>query len=265
MIKLVLWILLLACICYGCLCLYLYLRQRSLLYFPHPPTTSNEAEVVWLENDDQKIKVWTVENHPSPALIYFGGNAEDVSANLPLFKGLIPDYSLYLMNYRGFGGSTGTPTEARLYADSLALYEQVRQHHDKIVVMGRSLGTGIATFLASQKPVQGVVLVTPYSSIAALAASYYPFMPVFPLIKDRYDSQIYAADITVPVLAMTAENDEIIPRRISDDLIRSCKSGLVEDVIIGQTGHNNIEQSPAYRSHLGAFLGSMAAHLSEEQ
>lgn len=265
MIKLVLWILLLACICYGCLCLYLYLRQRSLLYFPHPPTTSKEAEVFWLENDDQKIKVWTVEHPTGPALIYFGGNAEDVAANLPMFKELIPDYSLYLMNYRGYGGSTGTATEVSLYGDSLALYEQVRPHHDKIIVMGRSLGTGIATFLASQRPVNGVVLVTPYSSIAALAASYYPFLPVSPLLKDRYDSQRYAAQIMVPVLAMTAENDEIIPRRISDDLISSCKSGLVEDIIIGRTGHNNIEQSPAYRSHLGQFLGSMNTKSSEEQ
>lgn len=265
MIKLTLWILFLACVFYSCLCLFLYWRQRSLLYFPHPPASSEDAEVLWLENDDQKIKIWTVKHDAGPALIYFGGNAEDVSVNLPFFKELIPDYSLYLMNYRGYGGSTGTPTEVSLYADSLALYELVRRHHGTIVVMGRSLGTGIATYLASRRPVTGVILVTPFSSIAALASNYYPFIPVSPLLRDRYDSQSHAADITAPMLALTAEHDEIIPRRITDDLISSCKAGLIKNIIIKGTGHNSIEQSSVYRSHLRQFLGSMTIKLSEVQ
>lgn len=265
MIKLILWILLIGVVCYGCLCLYLFLRQRSLLYYPHPPTASADAEVFWLENEDQRIKIWRVENGPGPALIYFGGNAEDVSGNIGFFKALAPSCSLYLMNYRGYGGSSGVPTEESLFADSLALYEQVRMHHDEIIVMGRSLGSGIAVYLASKRAVTAVVLATPYSSIAALAASYYPFMPVSPLLKDRYDSDKYAADIAVPVLTLTAEHDEIIPRKISNDLIASFAPGIAEDIVIEKTGHNNIEQSPAYRFHLSRFLDEHAGAGSTRQ
>lgn len=254
MIKLTLWILLLFIGCYGCLCLFLFLRQRSILYYPHPPVATEEADAFWLESENQRIKIWHVDNGPGPALIYFGGNAEDVSGNLPFFKTSVPSYSLYLMNYRGYGGSSGFPSETSLYADSLALYEQVSKHHNQVVVMGRSLGTGMAVYCASQKKVSAVILVTPFSSMTALASSYYPFMPVGPLLKDRYDSQQYAQNITAPVLTLTAENDEIIPRRISNRLIASFDAGITENVIIEQTGHNNIEQSTAYRSHLEYFL-----------
>lgn len=254
MIKLILWILLLAGCCYGTLCLYLYLRQRSILYYPHSSTNSSEAEVLWLENEGQRLKIWAVQRSNRPALIYFGGNAEDVSVNLPFFKQLAPQYSLYLMNYRGFGGSSGTPTEAALYADSLALYDKIKNKYNEILVIGRSLGTGIATYLAAHRKVKGVVLVTPYSSMAALASHHYPLMPVSPLIKDRYESARYAAEITVPVLALIAENDEIIPRKISEGLIASFKPGVVEKVVITGAWHNSIEQSPDYRPQLERFL-----------
>jgi len=258
------WMVLLACAVYGFFCIYLYLRQRSLLYYPHPATSSSEAAVIWLEHDSQRIKIWAVERGDGPALIYFGGNAEDVSGNLGLFKELVPDYSLYLMNYRGYGGSSGSPSESALYADSLALFDRVRRQHDPVVVMGRSLGSGIATYCAAQRPAAGVVLVTPYASIAALAASHYPFMPVEPLIKDRYDSHRHAAGLAVPILALTAQRDEVIPKRISDALVQSCNQGLIEHVEIGSSGHNDIEQFPSYRKHLKQFLDARAGALSEE-
>ena len=254
MIKLVVWLLLIAGVCYGCLCLYLFLRQRSLLYFPHPPPASADAEVLWLENADQRIKIWRVGDDSGPALIYFGGNAEDVSGNIPFFKTFDPSCTYYLMNYRGYGGSSGVPTEQSLFADSLALYDLVSNHHDEIIVMGRSLGTGIAVYLASKRAATAVVLVTPYESMTALASSYYPFMPVSPLLKDRYDSDTYAAGIAIPVLTLTAAYDEIIPRRISDNLIASFRPGIAEDIVIDKTGHNDIEQSPQYRLHLKRFL-----------
>ncbi|MCG6929302.1 MAG: alpha/beta hydrolase [Desulfofustis sp.] len=265
MIRMVAWIALLAGGCYVCLCLYLYVRQRSLLYFPHPPSRCEDAAVHWLHNHGQRLKIWTVERGGGPALIYFGGNAEDVSQNIPFFKQTASQYSLFLMNYRGFGGSSGNPSEAGLYADGLALYDWIRTQHRRIVVMGRSLGTGIATYLASKREIAGLVLVTPYSSITALAAAYYPFMPVAPLLKDRYESFRRAPDITVPVLVMTAEHDEVIPRRISDELIGSFQPGIAENLIISGTGHNTIEQSAVYRSRLQQFLAGLIKQLEGEE
>jgi len=264
MVKLTLWMLLLAVIGYCCFCVFLYMRQRSLLFFPHPPTRVAGGDVFWLENDSERIKVWKAGPTGEKALIYFGGNAEDVSVNLAVFTELFPGYSLYLMNYRGYGGSSGSPTEASLYSDSLALFDEVRTHHEEIVVMGRSLGTGVATYCGAHRPVSRMVLVTPYSSIAELAAGYYPFMPVEPLIKDRFDSTRWAATITVPVLALTAENDELIPQAISDALVDSFRPGIAEHIVIERSGHNTIDQSPAYAQHLRRFLRAAHAHQQEE-
>ncbi|MCW8984402.1 MAG: hypothetical protein OQK55_03600, partial [Thermoanaerobaculales bacterium] len=95
----------------------------------------------WLEHDGERLKVWHAAGTGRRALIYFGGNAEDVSHNIGQLKRLLPSYHLYLHNYRGYGGSSGAPGEQAILADSLALYERVREQHDEVAVIGRSLGT----------------------------------------------------------------------------------------------------------------------------
>lgn len=257
MIKATFLILSLVCLGYLGLCLFLYLQQRSVLFYPHPPSRTGEAEAVWIEHDRQKLKIWRVKREGGPALIYFGGNAEDVLLNLSYFKELFSGYSLYLMNYRGYGGSSGSPSEAGLFSDSIALYEYVAETHRDIVVMGRSLGTGVAIHLAAEKPVKAVVLVTPYSSMVDLAHHHYPYVPVNRLLKDRFESILRAPEINVPVLNLIAEHDEIIPGKISEELFKSFPPDIAEKVVIKGAYHNTVDSYADYDLSLKTFLQNL--------
>jgi pimeloyl-ACP methyl ester carboxylesterase len=120
----------------------------------------------------------SVRPHGGPkALIYFGGNAEDVSRSLPGLSQAFPDYALYLLHYRSYGGSSGTPSEEAIQRDATALFDRAHAEHPQTVVIGRSLGSGVAVRLASQRPASRLILITPYDSFQEIAASHYPALP----------------------------------------------------------------------------------------
>ena len=110
---------------YAGLCVYLYVAQRSLLYFPTPEVVLTDAKSLRMQTAGAVLKVWQVARPGPDAVVYFGGNADDVAAHVRPFAHALPDQSLYFVNYRGFGGSTGTPTEAALFADALSVFDQI--------------------------------------------------------------------------------------------------------------------------------------------
>jgi len=229
---------------YLALCVALLVFQRALIYFPQPATI--EAPRLTLEVDDAQVQV-TVRPHDGPkALIYFGGNAEDVSRNLEEFSQAFPDHALYLMHYRGFGGSTGKPSEEAIARDALTLFDRVYSSHTQVAVVGRSLGSGVAVRLASQRPAARLILITPYNSLEELAVRQYPIFPVKWLLKDRFDSWKYAAHISIPTLLLAAEQDDIIPRSSTEALYRHFAQGVAVLKVIPGVGHNSISASPAY-------------------
>ena len=229
-------------------------RQRSLLYYPTPPVNSSEARAIQLSHEGQNLKVWYVEKDTDRALIYFGGNAEDVALNISLFKQLFPRHALFLPNYRGYGGSSGEPSQGALFFDAAALYDYVRKDYQRIDVMGRSLGSGVAVYLASEKPVERLVLVTPYDSMVQVASLYYPFIPVSLLLKDRYESSKRAPLLDMDILVLVAEQDEVIPRRSTDDLILALPPERTIVASIAGATHNSIGSSPEYQADLNTFL-----------
>ncbi len=257
MLKTLFWFVLLIVLGYLCICLFMYFKQRAMLYFPTPPANSSEAQPFWLEHDGERLKVWHAAGTGRRALIYFGGNAEDVSYNIGQLKRLLPSYHLYLHNYRGYGGSSGAPDEQAILADSLALYERVREQHDEVAVIGRSLGTGVAIYLASQKPMLGLVLVTPYASMVEVAAHYYPYLPVRTLMKDRFESASRVAQVAAPVLCLVAEFDEVISRKMSDALVQSFPPNQVREVVIQKSSHNTISEFAEYERELLEFLDGL--------
>jgi pimeloyl-ACP methyl ester carboxylesterase len=159
-----------------------------------------------------------------------------------------------LVNYRGYGGSTGQPRETALISDAENVYDWVAARHSRIVAMGRSLGTGVATALASRRPVAGLVLVTPYDSVANVASDRYPWLPVRLLIKDPYDSAARMGQIKAPVLVLVAGHDESILRPRTDALVAAISPGLAHVVVIPTATHNDIQDFPAYWPTLEAFL-----------
>jgi pimeloyl-ACP methyl ester carboxylesterase len=241
-------------VAYALLCGWMYATQRSQMYFPTPPSAAAQAQEWWVESAGERIKVWVVSRPGPAALLYFGGNAEDVAGTVESLRQGIPDRSLYLVNYRGYGGSTGRPTEAGLREDAIAIYDAVRRRHAEVAVMGRSLGSGIAVQVASVRPVERVVLVTPFDSLANVAATHFPWLPVRTLLKDRYDSAARAGDVRAPVLMVIAAGDEIVPRRRSEALAAAFRPGQAEVVIVPDVGHNTLDLSSDYLQLVRRFL-----------
>jgi pimeloyl-ACP methyl ester carboxylesterase len=231
---------------YGAACLALFLVQRSFLYFP-PRVAAFKAPVVsTLTVPGALVKVSERPHAGRKAVIYLGGNGEDVSASLPLLDAAFPDHALYLLHYRGYSGSSGKPSEQALVADSLLLFDRVLAAHPEVVLVGRSLGTGIAVQVASRRPVHRLVLVTPYDSIAELAARQFPVFPVRWLLQDTYDSGKYAPGVKAPTLLVAAEHDEIIPASSTALLLSRFAPGLASMKVVAAAGHNSISDSAAY-------------------
>ncbi len=227
------------------LCVLLVLLQRSLLYFPQPRTNRNHPTLA-LPVAGATLEITTRRSQRADAVLYFGGNAEDVSQSGVELEAAFPNHDLYLMHYRGYGGSSGRPTEAALFADSLALFDLVRQDHMNIVAVGRSLGSGVAVYLASRRPISRLVLVTPFDSVLAVAARSFWFVPVRWLLRDRFESVKYAAAITAPTTIIAAEHDVEIPRRHTEALMRGFRPGIASLRVVAGAGHNTIASSPDY-------------------
>jgi pimeloyl-ACP methyl ester carboxylesterase len=237
-----------AVLVYLAACAALFYFQRSLIYFPQ--TAARPGDNVTLEVDGTTLLVATRPHSGPDAVIYFGGNAEDVSATLPELMSAFPAQALFLMHYRGYGGSSGVPSERALHQDALALFDRVHAQHPHVVVVGRSLGSGIAIRLATLRPVVRLVLVTPYDSLQDLAASLYPMFPVRWLLADKFESKRYARLVQVPTTIVAAERDEVIPRASTDQLHARFATGVARMHVLPGVGHNTISANPLYAAIL---------------
>lgn len=171
-------VILVALLAYGGLCAAMFLWQRSLLYVPQPRAVTAAESTMKLPVDGAEVIVTVLPREGPKAIVDFGGNGKDVSQNLKSFAKAFPEHALYLMHYRGYGGSTGQPTEKDNVADANGLLQQVRAVHREIALVGRSLGSGVAVQAARRVDASRLVLITPYDSIVELAAQMHPFVPV---------------------------------------------------------------------------------------
>ncbi len=229
----------------------LYLKQRSFIYFPQANNLATPENSLILPVNAAHLHLITSIGQRPQAIIYFGGNAEDVSLSLPAFEIAYPAHDLYLVNYRSYGNSSGKPTETALFADALAVFDHVQQQgYKKIIVIGRSLGSGVACYLASQRSVDELSLVTPFDSLLAIAQQHYPVYPLSWLLKDKYESWRYAPKINAPTTLLIAAQDEIIPNSHSKALFAHFPKGQARYLILDNTQHNTISQHPDYYASL---------------
>jgi pimeloyl-ACP methyl ester carboxylesterase len=252
--KTVITIILIAAVVCLSISVYMYLNQRAFIYFPQPGVLYTTEKPVEIPSGDITLRGWVLNEGREEAIIYFGGNAERPEYSIPDFKDVFENQTVYLVNYRGYGESDGRPTEEGLYADALAIYDHVSARHDRVAVIGRSLGTGVATYLASQRGVDRLVLIEPFSSMVNVAQAAYPIFPVRLMMKDRYDSAGRAGSITAQTLIIFAGRDEIIPRRSTEILISEFDQDILEVVEIEGATHNGIQDYPQYYRVLGEFL-----------
>jgi pimeloyl-ACP methyl ester carboxylesterase len=243
-----------ALLVYSALCAGLYFWQGSLLYHPTPDHAAARAEILRIDTDGASLKVWHVARPGERAVIYFGGNADDAAAFIDDLAELLPDDNVYLVNYRGYGGSTGVPSEKALLSDAEAVFDDVAKRQTRVDVIGRSLGSGVAVHLATVRPVHKLVLVTPYDSILSVAQRHFSLFPVAWLLNDTFDSARWAPRVTAPVLVLTAKHDRLIPREHSERLVAHLPPELVTTVEIGDANHDSVVQRPTYRHALALFL-----------
>lgn len=242
---------------------FMYLRQDSMLFYPtaarHEDHGDGGVVDYSLGRGAVTLRGWLV--NPSFAkeklLIYFGGNAEDVFFNIDDFKG-IQAASLFVA-YRGYGPSSGRPGEAELFADGLALLDDMvaRYSPGEVFLIGRSLGSGVACYVASRREVAGAILVTPYDSIENVAKSHYPWLPVGLFLRHRFASLEFLRDIRCPLLVVYGGEDRVIDPARTENLIRHIR-GEKEIVYIKAADHGTIEMYPAYWEAVLRFINRAA-------
>jgi uncharacterized protein len=251
---------------YSALCALLYFKQDQLLFYPvatDPRLAMQwESNRVAIETSEVVIEGWWSRNDGISndlVILYFGGNAEDVLYAVATAKRLHARAFL-ATNYRGYGSTGGKPSGEYLFNDALAIYDYATSRPgvspQNIVVMGRSLGSGVATFIASKRPVRAAVLVTPYDSMAAVAQGHYPYFPVSWLLKHRFPSAELAVDIRVPSLMIAAEHDDVIPLTHTRRLMEAW-GGPKRLVTIPGVGHNDVDQANEYAASVNSFLDSL--------
>jgi uncharacterized protein len=241
----------------------LYCAQRSMMYFPEtihtPPAQAGlpEAEEITLTaSDGVHIVGWHVAPRDGkPVILYFHGNGGALHYRVERFHHLIKEgLGLVAIEYRGYGGSEGSPSEAGLIADAEAAYAFAagRYPPEQLVVWGESLGTGLAVDLAANKPVGRVILEAPFTSAAAVAARQYWFMPVRLLMKDQFRSDERIESVTAPVLILHGLNDRVVPYAMGErmfDLVKSNK----HIVRFLDGGHEDLDRHGALHA-VGRFL-----------
>ena len=255
MFKTLLGLLLILALLYAALSAWVYFRQRDFIYFPQFTRADLPPANLELPVDGAVLRGWVVNPGNRDAVIYFGGNAEPVHAMRADLAQWFPGHSSYLLPYRGYGASDGVPGERALTADALSLYDLVRSQHPdgSITVIGRSLGSGVASYLAAHRPVAALVLVTPFDSMSKLAQTHYSFLPVRWLLRERYDSARHLRDFRGPVLILRAGNDRIVPTERTEQLVEALpvRPQVVE---LSGTDHNTLSYVPRYRQAIVDFV-----------
>lgn len=208
---------------YAALCAFLYVAQRSLMYFPDRTRTApadaglpEAKEETLATADGESIHVWHIppRDETKPVVIYFHGNGGALNLRVRRFAALAQEgFGVIGVSYRGYGGSSGSPSEQGLIADGIAAYEFAAKRYTpaRIVLWGESLGTGVAVALAAEAPVAKLVLETPFTSAADVGASIYFFLPVRWLMKDQFRSDLRIRDVKAPILILHGEKDSVVP------------------------------------------------------
>ena len=244
------WLLIFALVFYCGFVALLYVMQRSIQYFPESFRTAPAAaglpeaeEIVLDSTDGERVIVWHVPPRgEKPVVLYFHGNGASLRWRLDRFRALTADGSaLVALSYRGYGGSSGKPTEAGLIDDALAAYgfTVARYAPSRIVVWGESLGTGVAVAVAAEKPVGHLVLQSPFSSAADIGAARYWFVPVRLLMKDQFRSDLRIGKVTAPVLVLHGDRDNVVPIAFGERLYELINAPK-RFVRVPGAGHNDL-------------------------
>jgi uncharacterized protein len=258
---------------YAVLVAFLWWRQESMLFLPGIPSRAVLAtpadigldyEALRLPTaDGEELDAWFVPARGERAvLLFFHGNAGNISHRLDslrIFHGL--GLSVLIIDYRGYGQSTGRPTERGTYEDARAawryLVEQRNVPADRIVFFGRSLGGAVAARLATEHPPRGLIVESTFRSVPDMAAELYWFLPVRRLARLEFPAEKLLRSVQAPVLVVHSREDEIIPFRHGEALFAAAREP--KQLLELRGGHNTgfLRSEREYVAGLEAFLDSL--------
>ena len=215
--------------------------------------------------DGTHLRGWLVKNSIEPRaslLIYFNGSGSESSAMIPYAQAL-DGWSVALINYRGFGQSEGTPSQANAFADATFIYDTLTQRPDidanRVVAMGYSLGTGVATYLSEQRPTVGTILVAPYDSQTLIGVKRPPlYAPLMGLMHRYFDSISRAPGIKTPLLVLIGSADPVVPPELSQKLAGQW-GGVVDIKTYAGEDHNLLLHNNSSWTDIAAFLQTFAS------
>jgi uncharacterized protein len=196
----------------------------------------------------------------APTLLGFGGNAWNAEAMALYLHGLFPDREVAAFHYRGYAPSTGRPNAQALLADSVPAFDRLQQESaggHGVVAVGFSIGSGVAAHLARHRPVAGLILVTPFDSLEALARDLYWWAPVGLLLRHRMPTMDFVRGSPVPTALIVAERDTIVPARRSAAL-RAAIPNLICEASV-EAGHNDLYGRPAFAAAMRESLARIEA------
>ena len=243
-----------------------WVAQENLMFFPRPaaahvrPPPGWQLEEVAIRATDGTALAGVLVLPPverASLVIYFGGNAEEVTGSAAAAAEDYGQRAVLLVNYRGYGRSGGRPGQEAMLSDALEIHDWAARHSAidpaRIAVHGRSLGSAMAIAVAGSRPVRAAVLTSPFASALDVAREIYAWLPVSLLMRHPFDSAAAAAKARAPLLVLYGEEDTIIRPRHSERLA-SLWSGPVERASFKGFGHNDLQMSPAYGASIRAFL-----------
>jgi len=216
--------------------LFIYFYQRNLLYNPSENNYLNDKinfnyKEIFIETDKNiKLKSWFINKDLKKfkTVVFFHGNAGNLLNRVHKINELNKlDINILLTSWRGFSGNKGKPSEKNLYYDAQQIIDWLKVQgldNKDIVLYGESLGTGVATELASKNNFGGIILESPFTSMVDTAKIYYPYLPVNFLLKDRYDSKSKINDIKTPILIMHGKMDNIVPQQMGLELFEKANN-----------------------------------------
>ena len=257
---------------YACALAVLFMNQRSLLYpASDRRTTASEAGLVGFQDlilttpDGERLVAWWKPPQPGKALIlYFHGNAGSLwNGRLRAQALTASGRGLLMISYRGYSGSTGSPTETGLHTDARTAYDRVRQSYEasRLVAYGESLGTGVAVSLASEQPLGGLILDAPYTSTADVASLTYWYVPVSWLMLDQFRSLDIVHEVKAPILILHGTEDRTIPFAFGKRLFEAAPEPKRFVRIEGGSHTRNLEQGGM--AAVEDFLAAVEARLPD--
>ncbi|MFA9216080.1 MAG: alpha/beta hydrolase [Sphingomonadaceae bacterium] len=243
-------------------------NQKRLLFNPaskrevDKPTSSGHRTrpIVLRSTDGTRLSGWlmtpTVPG-PHPGVVYFGGRSEEVSWVARDAGRLFPGMAVLAVNYRGYGESQGDPAEQHLVEDGRLLFDWLAERHhvdrQRIAVVGRSLGSGVAVQVALERAAHAIVLITPYDSILAIAKRRFRTIPVEYVLQHKFESVKYASSLTAPTYVLRAARDDVVPHAHTDLLVEQLGT-LHADEIVPDSDHLNIPYLASTQGRIAAFL-----------